>query len=97
MTFAELLRSREWKQIRDCPGRFVLRAEPPGLPLAGLLAPGVAVQRFSSTEARDAVLVARFDDGGIISYERGDGTIVHTLNTEAGFRRKLEQLGIKLD
>ena len=65
--------------------------------LADLLGPDAIVQRFSSIMARDALLVAQFDDGGIISYERGDGTFVHTLNTEEGFHRKLEQLGIKLE
>ena len=65
--------------------------------LADLLGSNAIIQRFSSIMARDTVLVAQFDDGGIISYERGDGTFVHTLNTEEGFRRKLEQLGIKLE
>jgi hypothetical protein len=42
------------------------------------------------------VLVAVLDAGGIISYEREDGSILHTLNTTSGFHRKLRQLGINL-
>jgi hypothetical protein len=45
-------------------------------------------------KARDAVLVARFPDGGLISYVREDGTLTHTLNTPEGLSRKLRQLGI---
>jgi hypothetical protein len=44
--------------------------------------------------ARDPVIVARFEDGGLISYLRADGTYVHTLNTCEGLERKLAQLGI---
>jgi hypothetical protein len=46
--------------------------------------------------ARDPVVVGRLDQGGLISYQRRDGTYVHTLNTQAGFERKLRQLGIML-
>jgi hypothetical protein len=34
------------------------------------------------------------DGGGLISYARGDGSYLHTLNTPDGFARKLRQLGI---
>jgi hypothetical protein len=44
--------------------------------------------------SRDPVLVARFADGGLISYRRADGTYVHTLNTREGLERKLAQLGL---
>jgi hypothetical protein len=43
---------------------------------------------------RDAVLVAKFPDGGLISYMREDDTVMHTLNTPDGLARKLRQLGI---
>ncbi len=45
--------------------------------------------------ARDHVVVMRLADGGLISYySRADGSWVHTANTQAGFRRKLADLGI---
>jgi len=53
-------------------------------------------QAFSSGAAKDTVLVVQLDDGGLISYARADGSVVHTLNTVEGFGRKLAQLGIML-
>jgi hypothetical protein len=44
--------------------------------------------------ARDPALVVELEGGGLISYLREDGTLMHTLNTPEGFRRKLRQLGI---
>jgi hypothetical protein len=44
---------------------------------------------------RDEVVVARRGEGGVISYVRTDGTILHTLNTADGFSRKVRQLGIE--
>jgi hypothetical protein len=58
------------------------------------LAPDVAIVEHRVAGARDPVLVARFEDGGLISYRRADGTYVHTLNTREGLERKLAQLGI---
>jgi len=88
-----------WEPIADCPGRFVARA--PGVsalaPAALLGADDVAVARFEVAAARHPVLVAALGDGGgLISYARGDGSYLHTLNTADGFRRKLAQLGIPL-
>jgi len=45
--------------------------------------------------ARDPVIVAAFEDGGLISYRQADGRFLHTLNTREGFERKLDQLGIR--
>ncbi len=53
-------------------------------------------QAFSSHEAKDRVLVWPLPDGGLIAYEQLDGRLIHTLNTPAGFSRKLGQLGIIL-
>jgi hypothetical protein len=47
--------------------------------------------------ARDPVLVVEFESGGLISYLREDGTLMHTLNTSAGFHRKLRQLGVDVE
>jgi hypothetical protein len=47
------------------------------------------------TTAKDSVIVTPFEDGGLISYRRADGTFLHTLNTREGVERKLRQLGIR--
>ncbi|MBI5440311.1 MAG: hypothetical protein HY900_03765 [Deltaproteobacteria bacterium] len=54
------------------------------------------VRRYRVAGVRDPVLVATFGGGGIIAYERADGSCVFTLNTPDGLARKLEQLGIDL-
>jgi hypothetical protein len=56
-----------------------------------------APSRFHVSAARDEVLVLALEGGGLITYQRRDGSRVHTLNDEGGFQRKLAQLGIKLD
>jgi len=43
----------------------------------------------------DLVLISTIVDGGIISYKMSDGSYLHTLNTESGFQRKLNDLGMK--
>ena len=48
-----------------------------------------------SAAARDPVIVTAFDDGGLISYRKAEGTFLHTLNTREGLERKLRQLGIR--
>jgi hypothetical protein len=58
------------------------------------VAPDVSIVEHRVAGARDPVFVARFADGGLISYRRADGTYVHTLNTREGLERKLAQLGI---
>jgi hypothetical protein len=44
--------------------------------------------------AKDPVVVAPLNDGGLISYRKPDGTYLHTLNSREGYERKLQQLGI---
>jgi hypothetical protein len=81
--------------IRHCPGRFVLTRAPASLSPAGLLGADARLDAFTVPAARDTVIVAELCDGGVISYQRADGTYLHTLNTPDGFRRKLTQLGIR--
>lgn len=92
-TFDELWSRYPWREIRGCPGRFVSDAAAPAL---SAIAGGVPVHAFDVPAARDRVLVAVFPGGGLISYERADGSHLHTLNTPEGLRRKLAQLGIVL-
>lgn len=85
------------RPIRNCPGRFVIEDAPPTLAPADVLGASVPLRTFYPAAARDAVAVARFPGGGLISYLRGDGTYLHTLNTPEGLDRKLAQLGIAPD
>lgn len=96
MTFEELRTRWPWRPIRNCPGRLVLpRLEPP-VSFEMLLGMPCSPQAFSNPQAKDRVLVWPLQDGGLITYEQPDGRLIHTLNTPAGFSRKLGQLGITL-
>ena len=96
MTYDELAARWQWRPIRNCPGRFVMTDSPSTVTPADLLGPRTEVAEFPISEARDPVLVGQLDRGGVISYRRGDGRYVHTLNSAEGFARKLQQLGITL-
>ncbi|MDQ3746427.1 MAG: hypothetical protein M3444_18800 [Acidobacteriota bacterium] len=61
-----------------------------------MVGPGRELKEFRVEGARDPVVAGRFEGGGLISYRKGGGTYLHTLNTEEGFERKLAQLGIEL-
>lgn len=91
-----LLHQWQWRPIRNCPGRLVLVTMDRSMPLDTLLGSDTHAQIFESAAAKDKVLVVPFDGGGVISYARADGSMVHTLNTAEGFDRKLSQLGIAL-
>jgi hypothetical protein len=96
MTFDELMGAWAWKPIRNCPGRYVLDNAASDLRPREILGNEAEALEHRVTAAKDAVLVAELPDGGLISYRRDDGSHLHTLNTPAGFRRKLAQLGIDL-
>jgi len=96
MTFDEIRTKWELRPIRNCPGRFIIRTSEVDLSAQDLLGPDAEIQTFQVAAARDTVLVARMDEGGLISYRRTDGTHLHTLNTADGFERKLRALGIEL-
>jgi hypothetical protein len=95
-SFDELFARLPWKEIRGCPGRHIL-----GTGLSGIdpaeLSGGGEVEEYSAAGAPDVVLVARIDGGGLITYKKPSGLYLHTLNTEAGLRRKLDQLGIAVE
>ncbi|MGA9750579.1 MAG: hypothetical protein WBS54_02200 [Acidobacteriota bacterium] len=92
----ELMASWPWRPIRHCPGRFVLAGGPRRLTVEELAGEGVGVLRITVLGLRDGVAVAFLEGGGLIAYERADGTVVHTLNTAEGMARKLDALGIAL-
>lgn len=91
----QLLTKWNWRPIRNCPGRYVLSGAGARLTPAEILGEEIIPTEYKTVAARDTVLVARLDDGGLISYARADGSYVHTLNTAEGFGRKLLQLGIE--
>ena len=96
MTVAELLVQRPWRPIRNCPGRYVLITDDQSLPFDDLLGGPYQIHSFTCSTVKDRVLVVTLEDGGLISYGREDGSLLHTLNTPEGFTRKLAQLEISL-
>jgi hypothetical protein len=94
MTFDDVQKMGLWVPIKDCPGRYTLHEVSPTLSIVDLLGADVSIQRAHSPKARDSVWIAFLEDGGVISYSRLDGSWFHTLNTEEGFERKLNQLEI---
>ena len=95
-TFDELATTWELQPIRNCPGRFVLRTSPAEFTPRELLESETDIDEFRVLSAKDTVMVARIEGGGLISYRHADGTHLHTLNTVAGFERKLRDLGIEI-
>lgn len=95
MTVAELLRRWDWEEMTSTPGRFRLVHPGPQPPVAELLGADVPLRTVESVASPDLIVLAEFEDGGLISYKRGDGTWVHTLNTLARYRRRLWELGIE--
>jgi hypothetical protein len=93
--FASLLDKFQWRAMRNCPGRFILAEAASRLQPDDII-PGAPVREYRVQAAPDPVLIIVFDGGGIISYRKPDGSYLHTLNTDEGFARKLEQLGISL-
>ena len=95
-SFGELYAQFPWKEIRGCPGRHILRTGISTLDPAELSG-GAEVKEYSTKGASDMVAVAWLTGGGLISYKKPDGSYLHTLNTEAGLLRKLDQLGIPVE
>ena len=94
-SFDQLFKERNWKPIRNCPGRYILHETNDYLSPTDVLGEEIQLSEHKLAAARDAVLVAPLTGGGLISYRRSDGTFLHTLNTAEGFERKLRQLGIE--
>jgi hypothetical protein len=95
-TFARLWASWHWQPIRNCRGRYCL-VDPNSRLSVSALVPDPPATIYRVQTARDPVLVVKFEGGGLISYLREDGTLMHTLNTSEGFHRKLRQLGVDLE
>ena len=93
-TIDGLMQKYQWRPIPDCPGRFVLNDPDGSSQLEHFMTANLSVTEHRSATARDVVLVANIDGGGLITYLRSDGTMLHTLGDSAGHSRKLQQLGI---
>ncbi len=83
-----------WRPIRNCPGRFVLPRSEGEISFAQLIGGQLTPRCYQSAMAPDPILVLTLPDGGIISYQKSTGRLLHTLNTREGFLRKLRQLEI---
>lgn len=95
-SFDQLFKERRWRPIRNCPGRYILLGAGDRSSPAEVMGEAHRVSEHRVPAAQDTVLVVRLSDGGgLISYRRDDGTLLHTLNSPEGFERKLRQLGIE--
>jgi hypothetical protein len=97
MSFDELRQRWPWKPIANCPGRYVLTGGGTDLSPGQVLGCDARVREFQTPHARDTVLVVVCEGWGLISYRRIDGTYCHTLNTNEGLARKMDQLGLRLE
>jgi hypothetical protein len=95
MTFSALFDRWAWREIKNCPGRYGLAAGPVATPPEDMVPGAIGASEHVCGAARDPVIVTPFEDGGLISYRKANGTFLHTLNTREGFERKLRQLGIR--
>ncbi len=96
ITFEKMISEWKWRPIYNCPGRFKLNNVDTTISIDDLLGFEMEVKQFQTSKAMDMVLIVPFSDGGIISYKREDGSYIHTLNNEDGFKRKLSDLNIQL-
>jgi hypothetical protein len=104
ITFESIFQTKQWNEIRDCPGRFIIKKKNGNCSELGptdfiyylTSIQTVSVEVFpNQIEKKDRVFLVPFPDGGgLLSYLKQDGTYVHTLNTPSGFERKLTALGI---
>ena len=95
VTFAALFDRLAWRPIANCPGRYVLAGGPVAMPPEEIVPGGKRGSKHVIAATRDPVIVTPLDDGGLISYCKGEGMFLHTLNTREGFERKIRQLGLQ--
>lgn len=98
--FTKLFNLYSWIEIKNCPGRYLLtKADNQRLrliPPNEFLNNKITIQIFSSQICPDPIHIGKFSDGGLLSYEKSDGTFVHTLNNTSGLNRKINHLNIDL-
>jgi len=98
MDFEKLFNLYSWKEIANCPGRYLLDKDDnqrlKSIPPTVILENQIPIEQFSSDICRDRVHIGKFIDGGLLSYEKSDGSFVHTLNNSSGLQRKMNHLNI---
>ena len=98
LSFNHLFHLYSWKEIPHCPGRYLLSTQDnrrlETVTPTAMLNNQLTVQIFVSEVCRDRVHVGKFSDGGLLSYEKSDGTFIHTLNNLSGLARKMNHLNI---
>lgn len=93
VSYALLQRTRSWRPIPGCPGRSVLRGQDPELD-RWMEQHG---QPLPEATCPDPVFLWRLAGGGaVLSYRKAADRWVHTLNDDAGWRRKCASLGVPL-
>jgi hypothetical protein len=99
LCFVELLNAHSWKEIRHCPGRYILTKQDNQqlrtVTPHAFLDEQVPIESFTSEICRDRVLIGKLVDGALLSYEKSDGTFIHTLNNLSGLQRKMNHLNIR--
>lgn len=88
----QLLLQYDCKEIANCPGRYIVKNIPENLSVNELMSENVKVSVHDSPKAKDKVAILILEDGGIISYIRANGTLLHTINNKSGFYRKIQDL-----
>ena len=89
--FQELFSRYEWKEIRGCPGRYILKDGICNLPPALLVGKDIEIREECFAKAPDPVFYCRFSGGGLISYRKSNGYL-HTLCTDEGMDHKMNDL-----
>ncbi|CAF0927136.1 unnamed protein product [Adineta steineri] len=101
LCFMKLFTLYSWKEIKNCPGRYLLtKQDNEHLRLISpseILNNKISIQIFDSEICRDRIHIGKFIDGGLLSYEKSDGTFVHTLNNISGLTRKMNHLNVHFD
>ncbi|QDT29605.1 hypothetical protein [Gimesia panareensis] len=95
MKVADLLERFQWKKIPDTQGRFTLPQSQAQLSVEDLIGTDeVEIKQHPSAHPEEVIHIVELEDGGLISYQRQNGTFLHTLNSENMFKRKQWELGI---
>lgn len=87
-----------FKPIFGCKGRYIFHFSPTPKSLTELFKiDSSRIKIFNPESVPDQVLIVFFSDGGgFISYLKRNGSYIHTLNDDFGFKKKLKKLAIEL-
>ncbi|CAF2059550.1 unnamed protein product [Rotaria magnacalcarata] len=99
LSFTKIFNLYNWKEIPNCPGRYLLAKEDNQrlkvISPISLLNNQIPIEIFTSEMCQDRIHIGKLPNGGLLSYEKSDdATFVHTLNNSAGLQRKMNHLNI---